>query len=237
MKVPVSVIMPAFNAERYIAESIESILSQSFSPEEIIVVNDASTDGTVDVVRQYPQVKLVENTKNIGICATLNHGLEVASMPWIAFLDSDDLWAKRKLELQWQSILQKGEQAENYLFFTHVEQFISPDLTEAQKQEIRITQAVLPGYLKITLVASRESFNRVGVFNPEWKVGDFIDWYARAKELDIGVVMLPDVLARRRIHINNISRQSIDDRAQFAKILLASIKRRNYEATDPSKQT
>ena len=119
MKIPVSVIIAAYQAERYIAESIESILNQSIQPEEIIVVNDGSTDGTMDIVKQYPQVTIVENDKNLGSCATLNHGLRVASMPWISFLDADDLWVEHRLKMQWEAVLEKGDDAAAFLFFGH----------------------------------------------------------------------------------------------------------------------
>ncbi|MBF4520270.1 glycosyltransferase family 2 protein [Acinetobacter towneri] len=100
----VSVIMPAYNAEELISESIESVLSQTYTNFELIVIDDCSKDQTVKVVERFTlkdsRVKLVKNIKNKGVAETRNAGLDQAKGSIVAFLDSDDKWEENKLEKQ-----------------------------------------------------------------------------------------------------------------------------------------
>ncbi len=96
----VSVIIPAYNAERYIADAIESALGQTLPPYEIIVVDDGSTDGTADVVRRYGEPVRLLLQRNRGPAAARNRGLMEARGEFVAFLDADDVWTRRNLELQ-----------------------------------------------------------------------------------------------------------------------------------------
>ena len=104
----VSVIMPAFNGEAFIAEAIDSALAQDYPHLEVIVIDDGSTDGTCDIVRSYgDRVRLLEQ-KNQGAAAARNLGIEQARGHYIAFLDADDYWWKGKLSLQIEGMRQSG---------------------------------------------------------------------------------------------------------------------------------
>jgi teichuronic acid biosynthesis glycosyltransferase TuaG len=100
----VSVIMPAFNAERFIRESIESALAQTLRDIEVLVADDASTDRTraivYDLARRDSRVRLLMTEQNSGPAAARNRAIDVASGRYIAFLDSDDSWLPHKLERQ-----------------------------------------------------------------------------------------------------------------------------------------
>ncbi len=99
----VSIIMPSYNTAEYIAESIQSVLSQSYTGWELIVVDDCSTDNTDEVIEPYltdGRIKYYKNEKNSGAAVSRNHALREAKGKWIAFLDSDDLWMPDKLEKQ-----------------------------------------------------------------------------------------------------------------------------------------
>ncbi len=99
-KTQVSVVIPAYNAARYIRCAIRSILDQTSPADEIIVVDDGSTDGTAEAARAAgPNVK-VAGQPNSGPSAARNKGLELAGAPLVAFLDSDDVWLPKKIELQ-----------------------------------------------------------------------------------------------------------------------------------------
>jgi len=96
----VSVVMPAYNAERFVGEALDSVLKQSHRRLEVIVVDDGSTDGTGARVRGYgDQVQYIQQI-NAGAGAARNRGLEAATGDYIAFLDADDLWRPEKLEVQ-----------------------------------------------------------------------------------------------------------------------------------------
>lgn len=96
----ISIIVPVYNVEKYIEETIKSVLSQTFSDYELILVNDCSKDGSVEKIKAFldPRIRLVEQPENMGAYAARNRGLEEAKGEYIAFLDSDDIWEPEKLE-------------------------------------------------------------------------------------------------------------------------------------------
>lgn len=99
----VSIIMPSWNTENFIAESIQSVLAQTYTNWELIIIDDCSTDNTDSVVESFledKRIKYRHNKKNLGAALTRNYGLREARGEWVAFLDSDDLWMPEKLEKQ-----------------------------------------------------------------------------------------------------------------------------------------
>ena len=99
----VSIIMPSYNTGRFIKETIESVLAQSYPTWELIIVDDCSTDDTDDVVSQYladERIRYIKNDTNSGAAVSRNRALREAKGKWIAFLDSDDLWEPDKLQKQ-----------------------------------------------------------------------------------------------------------------------------------------
>lgn len=100
----ISVIMPAYNAEKTIGQAMRSVVDQTFQEWELLVVNDQSEDHTKDVVLALAEsderIRYVENEKNMGVSKTRNRGVSLASGQWIAFLDSDDAWEADKLQAQ-----------------------------------------------------------------------------------------------------------------------------------------
>lgn len=99
----VSIVMPAWNMEKYIFESIQSVINQTYENWELIIVDDCSTDNTEMVVKPFlvdKRIKYFKNEKNSGAALTRNRAIREAQGEWIAFLDSDDLWSPEKLEHQ-----------------------------------------------------------------------------------------------------------------------------------------
>lgn len=107
----VSVIVPAFNAEKYIAESINSVLDQTYRHWELIVVNDGSSDRTAEITQAFAEsdrrIKYVYQ-KNQGLAGARNTGIKNSSGELVAFLDADDLWESEKLCLQVQTMIETG---------------------------------------------------------------------------------------------------------------------------------
>ncbi len=100
----VSVIMPAYNCEKYIVQAVNSVLSQTYSNLELVVVDDGSHDNTAKIVdglsKSDLRIRLYINNANMGVSAARNRGISLAAGDWIAFLDSDDMWEKTKIEKQ-----------------------------------------------------------------------------------------------------------------------------------------
>ena len=112
----VSIIMPSWNTGKFIAESIESVLAQTYKNWELLIVDDCSTDNTDEVVASFKdtRIKYFKNEKNSGAALTRNRAMREAQGEWIAFLDSDDLWAPNKLEKQLRFMNDNG-----YVFSYH----------------------------------------------------------------------------------------------------------------------
>ena len=104
--IKISVIIPTFNKVDYIARCLKSIIKQSYKVNEIIIVDDCSTDNTVKVLKQfnYASLKIIQNPINLGAQKSRNIGIKSAVNEWIAFLDSDDTWLPKKIEKQVQLI-------------------------------------------------------------------------------------------------------------------------------------
>jgi glycosyltransferase involved in cell wall biosynthesis len=166
----VSAIIPVYNCECYLAAAIESVLEQTYPVHEIIVVDDGSTDDSCAIASQFPGVKLI-NRPHQGLPATRNVGIQQASGEFIAFLDSDDLWLPRKLEQQMQAF---AAQPELDLVFSHIQQFISPDLDPAIQKTWRCPTDPMPGISATTIVARKSVFQQVGWFNSDLQIGEFI---------------------------------------------------------------
>lgn len=106
-KVPVSVVIPCFNCEKTITRSIKSIVNQSVLPTEVILIDDCSTDNTINLINAFSggfgfEFKILKHATNMGAAAARNTGLDNSNCIYIAFLDADDTWAKNKLELQFE---------------------------------------------------------------------------------------------------------------------------------------
>ena len=98
----ISIIIPAYNAEKTIDEAIQSVFQQTYQKWELIIINDCSSDKTEEFVKKYldqnNKIIFLNNEKNLGVSATRNKGIAASKGEWIAFLDSDDKWNSEKLE-------------------------------------------------------------------------------------------------------------------------------------------
>ena len=98
----VSIIMPSYNTGKFIEETINSVINQTYNNWELIIVDDCSNDNTDEIVKSIKDSRIVylKNEKNSGAAVSRNKALKEAKGRWIAFLDSDDLWKREKLEKQ-----------------------------------------------------------------------------------------------------------------------------------------
>lgn len=235
MKTPlISCIVPVFNGERYLRETLDSILAQTYQPLETIVANDGSTDGTAAIVASYGEQVRYLWQPNSGPAAARNLGLSAAQGEFFAFLDADDLWHPEKLARQ---MVRFQARPELDLCVTHVQNFWVPELIEEAKrfQNHRISQAV-PGYNPVTLLARRRLFERVGPFDTTLRHVHDTEWFWHAADHGTVSELLPDVLVYRRLHHSNRSRllaaTSRDEYLNFVKRTLQH-RRRLGRVGDP----
>jgi len=226
MSKKISIIIPVWNGEKFLAETIESALNQDYEEKEVVVVDDRSTDRSQEVISQFGnQIRSIFSQENRGLGATRNRGVQIASGTHLAFLDQDDLWGKMKLTLQMREYL--ASEKEDPLVFSYAEQFVCPSLSAEERKKIAIKQQTLPGYIAGTLLVSKKRFTQIGYFFEEKMIGEFIEWYLRALELKVAIKMVNEVLFHRRIHQSNMGRQTnLFNRSDYLKVLKASMDRR-----------
>lgn len=115
----VSIIIPVYNGEKYIKDTLNSILGQTYKNFEVIVIDDYSSDNTFSILNEYAnkdnRIKIFKNDQNMGVSKTRNKAVELAKYNWIAFLDADDLWEKDKLEKQINLLINNQD---SKLFYT-----------------------------------------------------------------------------------------------------------------------
>jgi len=212
--VSISVIIPAHNAELFLADAIASVLAQTHSAREIIVVDDGSTDRTAAIAKQSGHVQ-VHSTAKGGPGAARNAGVRVARGDFIAFLDADDVWVPEKLSLQMK---QFERDAALEAAFGHAVEF-------GDGRSEHPMPAPVPG----TMLITREAFARIGPFDTAPGVLEGADWFLRAREKALRFVMLPDVIYRRRIHGANRSILQ-RDHSGYVRAIKASLDRRRLHA-------
>lgn len=218
----VSIIIPVFNAGPYLKETLQSVLAQTYAQHELIIIDDASSDASLDIVKQCaPCARIHRHAENQGLGAARNSGAALAQGAFFAFLDQDDIWSSDKLAKQ-VDLLQG--RADIDMVFGRVEQFMSPDVPPEQRPAepvIKIVDGIHAG----TMLIRREGFAIAGLFATDWRVGEFLDWYSRALEQGLKALTMPQVMMYRRLHAHNMSRRLAHARSDFFKILKAKLDR------------
>ncbi len=201
----VSCIVPVWNASGYVGAALRSIAHQTYTSIEIVVVDDGSDDGSADAaLAACPEARVLRQP-HAGPGAARNRGVVSSRGTWLAFLDADDLWHREKLARQLAAL----EQLPHFGFsLTHVRNFWSPELPESmRRRDDPLVSRVWRGILCSTLLVRRKVFDRIGPFSESLVVGEDRDWFLRAERLGVRHLVLPDVLALRRIHRQNLGRR------------------------------
>ncbi|MDQ3936606.1 MAG: glycosyltransferase [Actinomycetota bacterium] len=192
----VSVVVAAYDCERYIAATLDSALAQDYEPLEVIVVDDGSTDATAAIVERY-DVRLIGRA-NGGQGAAKNTGVAAARGSLIAFLDHDDLWAPRKIARQVEAL---GAAPEVAGVVARLEVLLEPGVPHPPWLP---RSREYPWFPPSSWLVRREAFDAVGAFDEQSSVPDF-DWMLRARDLGHTFAIVPEVLGRYRIHGGNAS--------------------------------
>lgn len=222
----VSCIIPAFNAEPFLTEAIDSVVQQTYPSTEIIVVDDGSTDATGAVVASYGRRVVGLHQDNAGPAAALNAGIGIAQGELVAFLDADDVWIPDKLT---QQLARFQAQPAIDITYGQAQNFWDSTLAApAARLKDRIAQPFpAPG---LTMLARRRVFDTVGLFNTERAHSFAPEWLLLARDHGVIVDQVDSVLVRRRLHGANRSRQLAEDsREEFLHLLKAHLDRRRRE--------
>jgi glycosyltransferase involved in cell wall biosynthesis len=192
----VSVVIPTYNRQDLIMEAVQSVLDQVYEDFELIVVDNASSDKTLDRLQgiKDPRVKIFVESRR-GAAFARNTGIAHAQGQFLAFLDSDDLWLPEKLSVQMDEI--QSLPAGSIVFSQYSEFF---------NEQQAVKRALSGGPLNlsvITMLIRTEDFRSIGSFDESLQVGEFLEWYARATNSGMNISKLDTVLSLRRIHPGN----------------------------------
>lgn len=203
----VSVIMPAYNAERFIGEAINSILNQTYRDFELIIISDGSTDLTPSIIKQYAKqdkrIRFFNNRRNRGLVYVLNMGLRKARGEYIARMDADDISMPTRFEKQ---VAYLDANPDIGILGTLIEGFGLVNALGIQKPVVELADFVDNNYVAHPTVMMRRSIVRKHKFryDPEYKhVEDYELWMRMIKVTKIHNIM--EVLLRYRVSGSNVS--------------------------------
>lgn len=202
-----SVIMAVWNGERYLREALDSLLGQSRPAEEIVVVDDGSTDRTAEILASYGPALRVVRQENAGIYAALNRGIAASTGTLLAFLDHDDLCTPLSLACRREHL---EDHPELDGVFGLVEQFVSPELGPEVARRYRLVLGPRPVELLLALMLRRQAFDRVGPLDASRRTKSNIDWISRSRHAGLHLDTLPVLVAHRRVHTSNMSLQATE---------------------------
>jgi glycosyltransferase involved in cell wall biosynthesis len=194
----ISVIVPCFNCEVYVAEAIHSILNQTVKVDELIAIDDGSTDNSLEVLKTFGDKIRLFSQENKGVSETLNFGIRQSKGDYVAFLDSDDLWEVDKIERQLIDIQNNPEYS---IFAGSVRQFVSPEIKE---HNYSFNSAPTNSLTRITILVKKELFYAGGWFK-EGSLIEFIEWVDLMRSKNEGIYFSQRVLASRRLRPNSLS--------------------------------
>lgn len=203
----VSVILPVYNTENYVAEAIQSILNQTFTDFELLIIDDASTDNTLGIISQFtdPRITVITNDFNLKVVKTLNKGLRLAKGDFIARMDADDIAHSKRFEKQIQYLKQNPEID---MVNTWVQTFGSENNILRAATDHELIKARLLFLNPIThpaVMFRRDAFIKNNLYYNEEFVNaeDYGLWVAAIDKIKLAAV--PEVLFKYRMHDNNIS--------------------------------
>ena len=214
MKPLVSVITPTFNSQEFLKQTIESIVHQSYKNWELILVDDASSDDTLNIINKYvsgnTNIRFIKNKANSGAGVARNKGILDAKGGFIAFLDADDLWKPNKLEVQI-----------NYMLKNNLDvSFSSYDLIDEEGNKLNKRVNALPELTYTKLLRSNYLGNLTGMYScknlgkiqsPDLrKRQDWLLWLEAIKKSKKPAVGIQESLAYYRVRKNSISSNKFD---------------------------
>ena len=229
----VSVVLAVYNGERYVIEAIDSVLQQTI-PLELIIIDDGSTDNTAALIKSHIKTQTTSHRihyhyqTNQGLATSQNNGIATATAPYLAFIDADDIWQPNKLAMQYKILTDRPDLD---MVFGHVQQFHSPDLSKEKRQRIYCPTSKQPALLAVAMLIRKTSQEKVGNYNPQWRKGPFIDWFARAQEAGLNYLIPDEIVFRRRLHDNNMGITERDEYGDYARLLKAALDRRRQLTT------
>ena len=232
----VSVIMPAYNAEKYIAAAIDSILGQTYGNFELIIINDCSKDRTEEMIASYddPRIVYLKNEENLGVAAALNKGLAVAKGEYIARMDADDISLPERLAKQLayldanESIAVLGANVESF----NEHGTISTGWSATEPEQMKVDMLFACGLAHPSVMMRTSVIRELGGYDPEFNGLEDYELWCRVLE-NHKITTLPDILLRYRIHNSQVTQNpSLRYRELYRVLKTRQIRQLGLEPTE-----
>lgn len=218
----VTVIIPTYNRVAVLGHAIESVLKQSFQDFKLLIIDDGSSDNSLEVVRSYQDMRIhyIAHSTNLGVGAAWNTGVQASDTKWLAFLDSDDIWHVNKLELQVRFVQDNPNKVGCTTGYVRVfgknAKRIIPTPRQTEHRQVLFHDIL---HIGTTLFVKRDAFERFGYFDTNLRRGQDTDWLLRLVKAE-RLPVIPQALAwvhqhtqRSAEHLENARRIMIEKHA------------------------
>jgi glycosyltransferase involved in cell wall biosynthesis len=195
----VTVIVAAYNGERFLSQALESVFSQDYDPFEVVFVDDGSTDGTGEIAQSFPVRYL--HQENQGLPAARNAALRVARGEFVAFADDDDLLPPSKLTVQARYLSEHPETG----CVLGRQEWIVEDGIQAPELKRDPIFGELGGIQLVSAMFRRAVLDGLGGFDPTYRYAEDRDLFVRMRERGVEIEVLPDVVLHKRLHGSNMT--------------------------------
>jgi len=223
-----SVVIPVYNGDRFIAQAVASVQRQNPPVAEIIVVDDGSTDDTAAVAQALPGIRYVRQ-ENRGPSAARNHGFRLSSGSLLCFLDADDRLADNKTHIQMRML---DENPALDIVIGHLQRVVIQTWNGSEPRYAPIGDPMFLLHLGSAIIR-RTVFDRIGLFDESLSMGEDVDWYLRAKENGIRMRFHQEVVQYRLLHDRNLTLQRDRTNQFLVRTFKRSLDRRRAGANTP----
>jgi glycosyltransferase involved in cell wall biosynthesis len=221
----ISVVMSAYNAEKYISEAIESILNQSFENFEFIIINDCSTDNTLEIIKRYSsqdsRIKLINNKENLGLTSSLNKAIKSSKGKYIARMDDDDISEKTRFEKQIE-FLEKNKDIDIVgSFAKNIDEegnILNDRTVPLNHDEIINILPKLSPLIHPAIIFRKKSLGKIGFYNEKFRTSQDYEMWFRAMAAGLKFQNLPLYLVKYRVNDNYFERKSFKYRINDLKV-------------------
>ena len=225
----ISVVIPVFNAEAFLAETVASIFAQDYRPLEVIVVDDGSTDGSLAVAeRLRPAIRVIRQP-NAGPSAARNRGIEMAQGRYLAFSDADDLWAPGRL-LRQHGVLQREPRLDMVLGLTRI--YYQPG-SGAHEARFNSDEEAVPLFSFGAGLFRRSLFERVGLLSEDLRNAEDADWFMRAREKGAEWLIENSIAQTYRRHGANMTEYLPPGKTEVFRVLARAAARQRARGDEP----
>jgi glycosyltransferase involved in cell wall biosynthesis len=241
----ISVLLPFYNAEKYLGEAIESVLAQTHRDLELILIDDGSTDGGTAIAKGYaakdPRIRFIQQA-NAGISETLNRGLKLARNEWVARMDADDVMMPNRLERQLDFISRQPDIAiaSSFVYYINSRGRIIGQSKSEYSDPAAVAKAYanrqLIGFTHPAVIMRKSVIEAVGGYRDQFLAAEDTDLWNRVVETGALVVVQPEHLLKYRIHNESVSVAKAFFAAEQVAWLKACMRARRSGQAEPTKE-